>query len=59
MTIDDHWPEIQRVVVNGRRSSRHCAIASVSENGVPTITPIGTMFLRNDYTGFFFDQYTH
>lgn len=59
MKIEDHWPEIQRVVMNGRRSSRHCAIASVGESGVPTITPIGTVFLRSDYTGFFFDQYTN
>lgn len=36
----------------------HCAIASVDADGGPHITPVGTVFLRDDRTGFYFDQYT-
>lgn len=40
-----------------RRSTGPLAIASVDADGGPTITPIGAVFLRDDCTGFYFDQY--
>lgn len=46
------------MVERGRRSAGHVTIASVDAAGGPTITPIGTVFLRADGTGFYFDQYT-
>lgn len=49
------WDVIRDVV---RRSTGPLAIASVDPDGSPTITPIGTVFLRDDCTGFYFDQYT-
>lgn len=52
------WPLIREVAERGRRSTGHVAIASVAADGSPTITPIGTVFLRDDCTGFYFDQYT-
>lgn len=58
MTLIQHWKEIVNVVTQGQRSSMHCAIASVGENGVPNITPVGTVFLRDDQTAYFFDTYT-
>jgi len=58
MKIESHWAEIQRVIANSQASQLHCAIASVSPDGVPNVTPVGTVFLRDDQTGFFFDQYT-
>lgn len=56
--IEDHWNEIKQTVKLAQRSMRHCSIASVSSDGVPNITPIGTVFLRDDQSGFYFDQYT-
>lgn len=53
-----HWSEIRRVVERGQSSSLYCSIASVSEDGAPTITPIGTVFLGSEPSGFFFDRYT-
>ena len=32
--IAPHWPEIQRTVERGQRSTLHCAIASVDPNGL-------------------------
>lgn len=49
------WDLVRDVV---RRSTGPLSIASVDSNGGPTITPIGTVFLRDDCTGFYFDQYT-
>ncbi|KAA0025089.1 pyridoxamine 5'-phosphate oxidase family protein [Antrihabitans cavernicola] len=36
----------------------HCAIASVGADGGPHVTPVGTVFLRDDRTGFYVDRYT-
>lgn len=48
------WDVVRDVV---RRFTGPLAIASVDADGGPTITPIGTVFLRDDCTGFYFDQY--
>lgn len=58
MHIDKNWAEIKQVVERGQASILHCSIASVSPEGMPHVTPIGTVFLRDDQTGFYFDQYT-
>ena len=42
----------------GISSSKHCSIASVDANGNPHVTPIGFVFLRNDGTGYYFEQYS-
>jgi uncharacterized protein len=58
MQLAPHWPEIKRVVARGQASSIYCSIASVSPDGTPNVTPVGTVFLRDDLTGYYFDQYT-
>lgn len=59
MRMEDHWQEIKRVVARAQASSIHCAIASVAPDGMPHITPLGTVFLRDDMTGYYFDQYAN
>lgn len=58
MRLDEHWDQIREIVARGRRSTGHFAIASVDTEGMPNVTPVGTVFLRADCTGFYFDQYT-
>lgn len=53
-----HWSQIKKMVEIGQKSSIYCSIASADAMGMPNVTPIGTVFLRDDMTGFFFDQYT-
>lgn len=53
-----HWSEIRRVLERWQTSSLYCSIASVGEDGFPTVTPIGTVFLGPQPNGFFFDRYT-
>jgi hypothetical protein len=57
-SITQHWPEIRRVVEVGQRSSLYCSIGTVGADGVPNVTPIGTVFLNSTPGGFFFDRYT-
>ncbi len=58
-TLAEHWPEIQALFARAQASSLHCSLASVSADGVPNVAPIGTVFLRDNSSGFYFDQYTN
>lgn len=58
MEIGDNWKLIQRVFSESKISSRHFAVATVNQDGTPNVAPIGALFLRDDKTGFFFDEYT-
>lgn len=58
MDIEGYWPKIKEVVNRGQRSTIYCSIASVTPDGTPHVTPIGTVFLRDDLTGYYFDHYT-
>lgn len=57
MEIEKHWPAIKTVIENAHSTNRHCAIATVSEDGSPHITPIGSLFLRDDCTGYYIESY--
>ncbi|MEV0248432.1 pyridoxamine 5'-phosphate oxidase family protein [Nocardia sp. NPDC050712] len=57
-TVDERWGFVREILDRGRKSTGHFAIASVDSDGVPNITPVGTVFFREDCTGFYFDQYT-
>lgn len=52
------WNTIKKVFAKSQSSNMHSNIATVSEKGVPNITPIGTVFLNEDGTGFIFDAYS-
>ncbi|MGV9664616.1 pyridoxamine 5'-phosphate oxidase family protein [Nocardia niigatensis] len=54
MTLEQNWDRVRDTVSR----AGHCAIASVDADGSPHVTPIGTVFLRDTATGFYFDQYT-
>ena len=57
MSLDENWKKIKSVVEAGQSSSIYCSIASISEDGVPNVTPIGTVFLNDDPSGYYFDHY--
>jgi uncharacterized protein len=56
MQIASHWETIRKVL-NESRSSLHCAAATVNKDGSPHVTPVGSLFLRDDKTGFYFDEH--
>tara|TARA_B100001063_G_C16485871_1_gene414939 strand:+ start:29 stop:535 length:507 start_codon:yes stop_codon:yes gene_type:complete len=57
MNIMEDWSKVKKVLEVGQASTIYCSIATVSTNGIPHITPVGTVFLRDDQTGYFFDHY--
>jgi hypothetical protein len=54
MEINGHWKEIRRVF--GKAMGNY-AIATVNEDGSPHVSPIGSVILRDNMTGFFFEEY--
>ncbi|MEG0483509.1 pyridoxamine 5'-phosphate oxidase family protein [Acinetobacter johnsonii] len=59
MTIDiNSWNIIKDVFIQAQKANMHVNIASVSKEGIPNITPIGTVFLNDDRTGFLFDVFS-
>ena len=58
MITTSQWRRIHKVVNDAQKAAMHCSIATVDVNLQPTVSPIGTVFLRENPSGFFFDTYT-
>ena len=58
MISEKDWKNIQQVFKAAQKASLHSSIATVDQFGQPSITPIGTVFLNADQTGYFFDTFT-
>ncbi len=56
MEIGKHWSTIQSIFEEAFRSCMHFAVATVGEDGSPHITPIGALLLRDNQTGFYFEE---
>lgn len=57
MHLQDNWHKIKRHFSESFSTSMHVAIASVDEENRPTVTPIGSLFLNDDPSGFYFEKY--
>ncbi len=57
MDITPYWPAIRRTFGEARSTSLHYAIATVNDDGTPHLTPVGSLVLREDPSGFFFDEF--
>ncbi len=57
MDIKTNWKEIKKHFNRSFRTNFHVSIASVDKDGIPTVTPIGSLFLNNNQTGFYFEKY--
>lgn len=59
MDIKKNWPEIVRLLENAFDSIGHYAVATVGEDGTPNVAPIGSLCLRDDGTGFYFEVFVN
>lgn len=57
MDIRADWDSIRKHFSRSFRTSFHVSIASVDPENNPTITPIGSLFLNRNRTGFYFEKY--
>jgi uncharacterized pyridoxamine 5'-phosphate oxidase family protein len=57
MDVIDKWTDIRMHFNKSFRTNFHVSIASVDMEGNPTVTPIGSLFLNRDQTGFYFEKF--
>ncbi len=57
LITDAVWMRIRKLFSDSFRTSFHYTFATVGEDGVPRATPIGSLILRPDRTGFYFEEY--
>jgi hypothetical protein len=55
----ENWQSIRHHFRKGFATNLHVAVATVSADGQPNVTPIGSFFLdREDFSGFYFEIFT-
>lgn len=57
MDIINNWEEIRVHFNKSFQSNFHVSIASITSENMPTVTPIGSLFLNDDQTGFYFERF--
>ncbi|MEO9966072.1 MAG: hypothetical protein ABJF11_09805 [Reichenbachiella sp.] len=57
MDIHNDWSKIRRHFSLSFKNSLHVSIASVDTEQNPTVTPIGSFFLNDNLSGFYFEKY--
>jgi len=57
MDLTENWSAIRKHFSQSFGSSLHVSIASVAADNAPTVTPVGTVFLNADQTGFYFEKF--
>ncbi|MCP3876501.1 MAG: pyridoxamine 5'-phosphate oxidase family protein [Desulfobacteraceae bacterium] len=57
MNIKDHWNEIRQLFKKALKTNKYYSFASVDKEGNPHITPIGSLILRDDCTGYFSEKF--
>jgi len=51
------WQKIKRHFSLSFRSNFHVSLATVDQDNHPVVTPIGSLFLNDNQTGFYFEKY--
>ena len=57
MNLQKDWIQIRKHFNRSFRTNFHVSIASVDKEGNPTVTPIGSLFLNSNQTGFYFEKF--
>lgn len=57
MNLEKDWNDIRRHFNKSFRSNFYVSIASVDAENNPTVTPIGSLFLNTNQTGFYFEKF--
>lgn len=58
MDILKNWSNIREHFNKSFKSNFHVSIASVDASNNPTVTPIGSLFLNDNQSGFYFEKFT-
>ena len=55
--IEQNWQKIRMHFSKSFGANMHVSIASVNKDNQPTVTPIGSLFLNDNQTGFYFEKF--
>jgi len=55
--LKSNWNDIRTHFNKCFKSNLHVSVASIDKNSIPTVTPIGSMFLNKEFTGFYFEKF--
>lgn len=58
MELIANWKEVKSLFKKSFKTSFHFAIATITENGEPHVTPIGSLILGEPGHGFYFEKFT-
>jgi hypothetical protein len=56
-SLEGHWNDIREHFNRSFRSNFHVSVGSVDDKGTPDVTPIGSLFLNSDFSGFYFEKF--
>ena len=57
ISLEENWQKIRIHFSKAFGANMHVSIASVNEENMPTVTPIGSLFLNDNQTGFYFEKF--
>lgn len=57
MNIETDWNKIRKHFNKSFASNFYVSVASVDSENNPTVTPIGSLFLNDNQTGFYFEKF--
>ncbi|MEN8207401.1 MAG: pyridoxamine 5'-phosphate oxidase family protein [Pseudomonadota bacterium] len=57
LDLVENWNDVKSLFRDSFKSSFHYAIATVTENGEPHVTPIGSLILGRPGHGFYFEKF--
>jgi uncharacterized protein len=58
MISANNWSKIRAIFDQGFKTCLHFSLATVNADGSPNVAPIGALILRENPSGFYFDEYT-
>jgi len=58
MNLEANWQSIRRVFTQSFRSSLHFSMATVTTDGLPHVTPVGSLMLREPGRAIYFEEFT-
>ncbi|PQJ80830.1 hypothetical protein [Polaribacter porphyrae] len=57
ISLVENWQKIRTHFRKSFGANMHVSIASVNKDNQPTITSIGSLFLNDNQTGFYFEKF--
>lgn len=57
LQLKESWSKIKKHFKKSMSKNMHVSIASVNAKNEPTVTPIGSLFLNENQTGFYFEKF--